>query len=57
MLGILIDGAKLMKPKLDLVSMLLVNIDGRSPVLTVKKRKAKEVFTNIRPVENALILK
>ena len=23
-----IDGAKLMKPKIDLVSMLLVNVDG-----------------------------
>ena len=38
-----IDGAKLMKPKIDLVSMLLVNVDGRAPVHVVKKRKAKEV--------------
>ena len=51
------DGAKLMKPKLDLVSMFLVNIDGRSLVPAVKKRKAKEVFTVVMPVENALILK
>ena len=46
-----------MKPKLDLVSMLLVNIDGRSPVPVVKKRKAKEVFTGVMLVENAPMLK
>ena len=46
-----------MKSKLDLVSMLLVNIDGRSSVPAVKKRKAKEVFTNVRPAENTPMLK
>jgi len=34
-----IDGAKLMKPKIDLVSMFLVNANGRSPIPVVKKRK------------------
>ena len=33
----------MMKPKIDLVSMLLVNVDGRAPVPVVKKRKAREV--------------
>ena len=42
------DGAKLIKSKLDLIS-----IDGRSLVLAVKKRKAKEFFTSMRPVKNA----
>ena len=37
--------------------MLLVSIDGRSLVPAVKKRKAKEVFTGMVPVENALMLK
>ena len=46
-----------MKSKLDLVSMLLINIDGRSSVPTVKKRKAKEVFTGMRPTKNTLMLK
>ena len=46
-----------MKPKLDIVSMLLVSIDGRSLVPAVKKRKAKEVFTSVRLVKNALMLK
>ena len=42
-----------MKPNLDLVSMLLVSVDGRSPVPAVKKRKAREGFTGVRPAENA----
>ena len=46
------DGAKLMKSKLDLIS-----IDGQSLIPAVKKRKTKEVFTVVMPVENALILK
>jgi len=33
----------MMKPKIDLVSMLLVNVDGRALVPVVKKRKAREV--------------
>ena len=32
-----------MKPKIDFVSMLLVNVDGQAPILVVKKRKAREV--------------
>ena len=51
------DGTKLMKPKLDLVSMLLGNVNGRSPVLDIKKRKAKEGFAGVRPAENTLMLK
>ena len=46
-----------MKPKLELVSMLLVNIGGRSSVPVVKKRKAREVFTSIIPAENTPMLK
>uniref|UniRef100_A0A7N2L6N8 non-specific serine/threonine protein kinase n=1 Tax=Quercus lobata TaxID=97700 RepID=A0A7N2L6N8_QUELO len=46
-----------MKPKLDLVSMLLVNVNGRSPVLDIKKRKAKEGFAGVRPAKNTLMLK
>ena len=46
-----------MKPKLDLVSMLLINIDGRSSVPVVKKGKAKEVFTSVMPAKNTLMLK
>ena len=46
-----------MKPKLDLVSMLLINSDGRSLVPVVKKRKAKEVFTSVMPAKNTLMLK
>ena len=34
---------KLMKPKIDLVSMLLVNVDGRALVPVAKERKVKEV--------------
>ena len=34
---------KLMKLKIDLVSMLLFNVNGRASVSVVKKRKAKEV--------------
>ena len=51
------DGAKLMKLKLDLISMLLVSIDGRSSVPSVEIRKEKVVFTGEMPVENALMLK
>ena len=47
----------MMKPKLDLVSMLLVSIDGRSSVPSVEIRKEKVVFTGEMPVENALMLK
>jgi len=32
-----------MKLKIDLISMLLVNVDGQAPVPVVKKRKANEV--------------
>ena len=46
-----------MKSKLDLVSMLLVNTDGRSLVLVVKKRKAKEVFTGVMPAKDTPLLK
>ena len=46
-----------MKSKLDLVSMLLVNTDGRSLVLVVKKRKAREVFTGVMPAENTPMIK
>jgi len=47
----------MMKPKLDLVNMLLVNTNGRSPVPAVKKTKAKEVFTSVTPAENTPMLK
>ena len=47
----------MMKPKLDLVSMLLINVNGRSPVPIIKKRKAREGFTGMRPTENTLMLK
>ena len=46
-----------MKPKLDLVNMLLVNINGRSSAPTVKKRKAKEVLTGVMLAENTPMLK
>ena len=46
------DGAKLMKLRLDLVS-----INGRSPVVAIKKRKAREVFTGVMPTENTPMLK
>ena len=46
-----------MKPNLDLVSMLLVNVNGRSSVLGVKKRKAREGFTSVRLAKNALMPK
>ena len=46
-----------MKSKFDLVSILLVNIDGKSPVPTVKKRKAKEVFAKGMLAKNTLMLK
>ena len=44
----------LMKPKLDLVSMLLVNINGRSSVPNIKKIKANEGFTGMRPAEDTI---
>ena len=46
-----------MKSKLDLVSMLLVNVNGWSLVPDIKKRKAKEGFVGIRPTENTTMLK
>ena len=46
-----------MKLKLYPVSMLLVNIDGRSPIPAVKKRNVKEVFTRVMLVENTPMLK
>ena len=51
------DGAKLMKPKIDLVSRFLVNANGQSPVPVIKKRKTREGFTGMRPPENTLMLK
>ena len=51
------DGTKLMKPKVDLVSMFHVSVDGRAPILVVKKRKSNEVFTSMVLVENAPMLK
>ena len=47
----------MMKPKLDLLNMLLIKINGQSPVPVVKKRKAKEVFTSVMPAKNTLMLK
>ena len=52
----------MMKPKLDLVnmllvSMLLVSVNGRSPVPDIKKRKAKEGFAGIKSTENTPMLK
>ena len=41
-----------MKPKVDLICMFLVSVNGRAPVLVVKKRKANEVFTGVMPVKN-----
>ena len=46
-----------MKPKLDLDSMLLVNVNGQSLVPIIKKRKARKGFTSVRPAENTPILK
>ena len=46
-----------MKPNFDLVSILLVNVDGRSLVLVIKKRKAREGSTDVRPAENTPMLK
>ena len=46
-----------MKPKLDLVSMLLISVDGRSPVPTVKKRKAREGFIGVKLAKNTPMLK
>ena len=42
-----------MKSESYLVSMLLVNVDGRPLVPVVKKREAKEISTDIMPVEDA----
>ena len=47
----------MMKLKLDLVSMLLVSVNGRSSVPDIKKIKAKEGFTDVRPTENTPMLK
>ena len=45
-----------MKPKLDLISMLLVSVNGRSPVPDIKKRKAKEGFAGeIMSSQNKLL--
>ena len=41
----------------DLVSMLLVSINGRSPIPDIKKRKAKEGFAGVRLAENTPMLK
>ena len=46
-----------MKLKLDLVSMLLVSVNGRSLVLDIKERKAKKGFASVRPSENTPMLK
>ena len=46
-----------MKPKLDLVNMLIVSVNGRSPVPNIKERKAKEGFAGVRAAENTLMLK
>ena len=47
----------MMKSKLDLVSMLLVSVNGRSSVPDIKKIKTKEGFTGVRPAENSPLLK
>ena len=49
--------SKLMKPKLELVIMLLINTDGRSLAPIVKKRKAKKDFIGVMPAENTSMLK
>ena len=46
-----------MKPKLDLISMLLVNVNGRSPIPDIKKGKTREDSVGVRPAENTLMLK
>jgi len=46
-----------MKPKLDLINMLLVNANGRSPVPDIKKEKAREDSVGVRLAENTLMLK
>ena len=46
-----------MKSNFDLVSMLLVNVDERSLVLVIKKRKAREGSTDVGPAENTPMLK
>ena len=55
--GVPIDGAKLMKLNFDLVSMLLVNVDGQSLVPIIKKRKAREGSAGVRPIEKTPMLK
>ena len=37
--------------------MLLVSINGQSLVLDIKKRKANEGFTGVRPAEDTPMLK
>ena len=46
-----------MKSKLDLVSMLLIKINGRSPVPKIKKGKTREDSASVRPAENTPMLK
>ena len=41
-----------MKPKLDLVSMLLVNVTWQFLVPDIKKEKAREDSIGMRPAEN-----
>ena len=47
----------MMKPKLELVNMLLVSVNGRSPLPNIKKRKVTEGFGGMRPAENTPMLK
>ena len=46
-----------MKPKFDLVNMLLVNVNGQSSVPDIKKGKTREDSTGVRPSENTLMLR
>ena len=46
-----------MKPKLDLVSMLLINVNGRSLVPDIKKENTREDSAGVRPIENTSMLK
>ena len=46
-----------MKPKLGLINMLLVNVNGRSPKPDIKKGKTREDSTNVRLAKNTLMLK
>ena len=47
----------MMKPKFDLLNMLLISINGRSPVPAVKKRKAMEVYNDVMLAKNTPMLK